>query len=279
MKISPLIHSRTRYCGFNSNFAVRPENLDVQWAMKKILPAISDGIAETARYVVAEKSSNCKIAGIAVVLRDFFKTFSIDEKENEKFLVDERGRDIKLFLGYVVEDYSENEIPIVSAEDLWKMFIDNLTSEWDRKSSITQYVGYQEWKKTKTITENSLPPAVDVGEIKIFSDAEDRKIFEWCLAKGKDFCSNVDSTRIVENGQYQFIIATKEIINTLREKENVVAKKKSVAITTKTAPTSTQSKINIQTQNIPKTAEKDLTQLVAVAAVIVIILIIAFFNC
>ena len=213
------------------------------------------------------------------MLRDFFKTFSIDEKENEKFLVDERGRDIKLFLGYVVEDYSENEIPIVSAEDLWKMFIDNLTSEWDRKSSITQYVGYQEWKKTKTITENSLPPAVDVGEIKIFSDDEDMKIFEWCLAKGKDFCSNVDSTRIVENGQYQFIIATKEIINTLREKENVVAKKKSVAITTKTAPTPTQSKINIQTQNIPKTAEKYLTQLAAVAAVIVIILIIAFFNC
>ena len=37
MKIAPIIHSRTLKNDFNPNFAVRPADLNVQWARRAIL--------------------------------------------------------------------------------------------------------------------------------------------------------------------------------------------------------------------------------------------------
>ena len=71
MEIAQLIHSRTFYCDFNQNFAARPKDLNVQWAMNKILPSTRDiDILNGVRRVVATDGKIC-IAGISCNFKSF----------------------------------------------------------------------------------------------------------------------------------------------------------------------------------------------------------------
>ena len=134
MKIAPLIHSRTLYCDFNSNFAVRPQNLNVQWARDKIRAATKDlGIFNDVRRVVASKDG-VGIAGVACIFKFFVEKYCPDKvQEFEKYFRDEVRREVKIFLGYTFEMSGKREIPNVTDEDLLQMFMDSLAPEWERK--------------------------------------------------------------------------------------------------------------------------------------------------
>ena len=138
MEIAPLIYSRTFYQDFNPNFAVRPKDLNVQWAAGKVLPSMRDvDILNGVRRMFATDGKIC-IAGIACNFRYFVENYlSADERtEAENYLQDERGRGLKIFLGYA---FKSGGVPDVSDSKLWQMFKAMLANKWNHFNDMTDY--------------------------------------------------------------------------------------------------------------------------------------------
>lgn len=228
MKIAPLIHSRTFEVDFNSKFAVRPDDFtdaDIEWARKKILPSTQDlNILNDVRLVVASQGNKC-IAGVACMFDFFAKDLTTDERdEAEEFFCDNRGRYIKVFLGYSIKDAATNEIPIVTPSDLWQMFKDNLKSEWYRKSLESVLAPYRD-VKTKPLTPSTFKPAQIFQGVSLYemNSADNEKFFETYLAlalkQNLAFCTNLDRIQPIEEQTYHAVTTTVEIIDRLREKQ------------------------------------------------------------
>ena len=237
MKIAPLIHSRTFECDFNPNFAVLPNDFndsDIQWARNKILPATSDlDILNDIRFVVA--SNHCKhIAGVACILKFFADHYLTTDEQNEAkdFFYDDKGRAVKMFIGYSISgsSISANDIPDINYSDFWKMFKEHLAPVWKRKVSETVKVPYGECK-TKRINIVNVN-AIDTFNITTLYEASpsnNNKIFEKALSevtsKEITFCSNVDKMKIVEDGIFTAVTTTTNIIERLADKKKQLSNK------------------------------------------------------
>lgn len=231
MKIAPLIHSRTFEVDFNSKFAVRPDDFtdaDIEWARKKILPSTQDlNILNDVRLVVASQGSKC-IAGVACMLDFLAKDFTADERaEAEDFFCDNRGRYIKVFLGYSIKGAAANQIPIVTPSDLWQMFKEYLAPEWKRKAPESVIAPYREIK-TKSLTPSTPKPAQIFQGVGLYemNSAINEKIFETYLAlalkQNLAFCTNLDRIQPIEEQTYHAVTTTPEIIDRLREKQRQI---------------------------------------------------------
>lgn len=229
MKIAPLIHSKTFEVDFNSKFAVRPDDFtdaDIEWARKKILPSTQDlNILNDVRLVVASQGNRC-IAGIACMLDFFAKDLTAGERAKaEEFFCDNRGRYIKVFLGYSIKDAAANEIPIVTPSDLWQMFKDYLAPEWYRKSPESRLVPYRD-VKTKSLPPSTFKPAQIFQGVELYemNSALNEKLFETYLAlalkQNLAFCTNLDRIQPIEEQIYHAVTTTPEIIDRLREKQS-----------------------------------------------------------
>ena len=272
MEIAPLIHSRTFYRDFNPNFAVRPGDLNVQWATNKILPAMRDvDILEGVRRVVANDGKLC-IAGVACNFRYFVENYLSPEERTEaaNYLHDERGREVKIFLGYV---FKGSGVPDVPDSTLWQMFKENFASEWKRKTVDTIPAQYKSCA-IKTIDGKKSPTATINGIALYETDGrDDRALFEQCLAEQKNFCSNVDAIKIAESGEFDVIAATRNVINRLQaEAQKKTPQQPSTARPAKT----TESPFQSRRTTIPITTEgkKNSTPLIIGAAIIVIMAVL-----
>lgn len=211
MKIAPLIHSRTLYRDFNPNFAVRPADLNVDWAMSKILPSTRDiDVLNGMRRVVATYGKIC-IAGISCSFKMFAEKFLSPEERDvaKKYFCDERGREIKVFLGYAFKD---GGVPDVSDSKLWQMFEKYFAPQWELQNPETVIAPYDEDCGVKSVTKKPL-------DKKFYptSEHDDIELFEQCIAAHKDFCSNVDAVKIYDDGKYEVITAAQSVINRIQE--------------------------------------------------------------
>lgn len=284
MKAAPLIYSRLKNVDFNQNFLVRPKDLpDVTWARNKILPSIRDiEILNGFRRVVAVKGNIC-IAGISGYFEDFIKNYVPEvEIEAEKFFTEKRGRNIKLFIGYVFEGEG---VPNISYKKLWQMFNEHVAEIWEYESPTTIYSIFENCE-TKSV------PVQPSGKVGTFCNVEcynsgkdiDEKIFEWCQLKKLDFCSNVNQFDIVEDGKYKIITASQNVINRLKnEEEKVKAQKlkeqqekenlRRESITQKKT-----DKISSQTPITVIQPKKKKTPIFLIAAVVIVIIAIIFLT-
>ncbi|MBQ7630908.1 MAG: hypothetical protein IJS81_11985 [Selenomonadaceae bacterium] len=207
MKIAPLIHSRTLYCDFNSNFAVRPQNLNVQWARDKIRAATKDlGIFNDVRRVVASKDG-VGIAGVACIFKFFVEKYCPDKvQEFEKYFRDEVRREVKIFLGYTFEMSGKREFPNVTDEDLLQMFMDSLAPEWERKFVETVYSNYKECG-TKNFSDDQKPfetiSGVEIYNVDVFN-----KFLADAQIKNISYCSNVNQFDIWQEGKFSAIFTS-----------------------------------------------------------------------
>ena len=231
MKIAPLIHSRTFEVDFNSKFAVRPDDFtdaDIEWARKKILPSTQDlNILNDVRLVVASQGGKC-IAGVACMFDFFAKDLTVEERtEAEEFFCDNRGRYIKVFLGYSIKNAAVNEIPIVTPSDLWQLFKEYLAPEWKRKAPESVIAPYRE-VMTKPLMPSTPTPAQIFQGVGLYemNSAVNEKFFETYLAlalkQNLAFCTNLDRIQPIEEQTYHAVTTTPEIIDRLREKQRQI---------------------------------------------------------
>ncbi len=271
MKIAPLIHSRTLKSDFNSNFAVRPADLNVDWAMSKILPSTRDiDILNGMRRVVANDGKIC-IAGIACNFKMFAEKFLSAEECDaaKKYFCDERGREIKVFLGYAFKD---DGTPDVSASKLWQMFEKYFAPQWAFEAPETQFVGYDEECATKSVSKKAFDKKYYPS-----NERADIELFEQCLAQRKDFCSNVDSAKIFEDGKYEIITALPSVINRLEEQKKT-SQQPSTTPQDKFNKTPTESLQARRTQSSKPHSQEKGNVIPLICAAVVIILAIIFFT-
>ena len=231
MKIAPLIHSRTFEVDFNSKFAVRPDDFtdsDIEWAREKILPSTQDlNILNDVRLVVASKGGKC-FAGVACMLDLFAEKFlsSDERREAEEFFCDNRGRYIKLFLGFVIKDASSKKIPDVAPSDLWQMlwqmFKEYLAPEWNRKAPETVLAPYRDVHEKNFVSSTPRPAQIFQGvELYEMNPVVNKKLFDEYLARALKqnlaFCTNLDRAQPIEDKIYQAVTTTADIINRLQE--------------------------------------------------------------
>ena len=274
MEIAPLIHSRTFYCDFSQNFAVRPNDLNVQWAMNKILPAMRDvDILNSVRCMFATDGKLC-IAGVACNFRYFVDNYlSADERtEAANYLHDERGREVKIFLGYA---FKGSGVPDVSDSKLWQMFKQTLAPKWNNQTVETVIASYESCG-TKSVGGKKSPVATINGIALYETDGRgDKSLFEQCLAERKNFCSNVDAIKIAESGEFDVIAATRTVIHRLQSEAQ---KKTQPSATRQEQPnqTSGQPFQGNRTQSPRSPAEEKSNLLIPIVAIAAVILIILF---
>ena len=274
MEIAPLIHSRTFYCDFSQNFAVRPNDLNVQWAMNKILPAMRDvDILNSVRCMFATDGKLC-IAGVACNFRYFVDNYlSADERtEAANYLHDERGREVKIFLGYA---FKGSGVPDVSDSKLWQMFKQTLAPKWNNQTVETVIASYESCG-TKSVGGKKSPVATINGIALYETDGRgDKLLFEQCLAERKNFCSNVDAIKIAESGEFDVIAATRTVIHRLQSEAQ---KKTQPSATRQEQPnqTSGQPFQGNRTQSPRSPAEEKSNLLIPIVAIAAVILIILF---
>ena len=269
MKIAPLIHSRTLYRDFNSNFAVRPKDLNVDWAMSKILPSTRDiDILDGVRRMFATDGKIC-IAGIACNFKMFAEKFlsATECEEAKKYFCDERGREIKVFLGYAFKD---SGVPDVSDSKLWQMFEKYFAPQWELQNPETVIAPYEDCS-VKSVAKRPFDKKFYPS-----NERDDIELFEQCIAARKNFCSNVDAVKIAEDGKYEILTAAQGVINRLQEAE---AQKKTPTTPRQDKPSkSTEQPFQARRTQRPKTTseEKGSPMLLILAAVIVVIAVILF---
>ncbi len=136
-------------------------------------------------------------------------------KDAEKYFCDERGREVKIFLGYVFEMSGKKEIPAISDEDLLQMFMDTLAPIWDKKFVETVYSNYKEYDtKFFSGVKNSFE---NINGVEIYRE----NVFEQFLAdaqvKNLSYCSNVTQFDIWEDGKFNAISTSDaSVINGLK---------------------------------------------------------------
>ena len=272
MKIAPLIHSRTLHCDFHSNLAVRPQDLDVQWARGKILSATNnienvDGI----RKIVAYKGEIC-IAGIGCNFAEFVEKYLPSVKgDAEKYFQDDNGRYLKVFIGYA---FKGSSIPDVSYLDLWKMFEKYFTPEWERKFFETVIAPY-DYEVSEKNSVKDIPNGEKVSNINFYIDeTTSDKLVDYCLTERKNLCTNVDQMKIIDSGEFEIILTSRGLIDRFKSEQE---KKTSVIQSTQKAQESTQRFTQKNNPPLPKSnnQKKSPTGLI-VGAVILIILAVVF---
>lgn len=271
MELAPLIHSRTFHCDFNPNFAVRADDVDVNWAMKKILLATSDvDILNGVRRLVASNGKIC-IAGIACNLR-FFAEKYLTDSDAKNYFHDERGREVKIFLGYSFKGGNKNEIPNIDYMTLWKMFKDNLAPVWKSPTAETVTVNY---KTCATKNINGGINLQNIGGINFVesNESNDEKIFELCLGTGKNLCTNADQMKIINSGEFEIISTTSSLINRFKsESEKKTSAIQSTQKVQETSANSQQHKVTIQRQQ--KNQKSPPVGLIIVAVIVILLAVV-----
>ena len=215
MQIAPLIHSRTLYCDFNINFAVRPSDLDVNWARNKVLQSTTDIDLLNGERLLTASKGNIGIAGIACNFKNFIEKYVPEVlDEAKKYFTDERGREIKIFLGYV---FKGNGVPNVSYKDLWQMFKENLAPQWELQNTETVIVPYKNCDM-KNIG-GKISPVESTGGIDFYNNTDAEKLFAQCINDHKNFCSNVDQYKIISSGEFNAVATSKGNIDRFKSEQ------------------------------------------------------------
>ena len=268
MKIAPIIHSRTLKSDFNPNFAVRPADLNVQWAMSKILPSTRDiDILNDVRRVVATDGKIC-IAGIACNFKMFAEKFLSAEEctAAKKYFCDERGREIKVFIGYAFKD---GGTPDVSPSRLWQMFEKYFAPQWELESPETVIAPYESCG-VKSVAKSPFNK-----KFYPLNECDDLELFKQCIAARKDFCSNVDAVKIAEDGKYEIITAPQSVINRLQAEAQKKTQPQQAAATTTQNQTTEHFQAHRTQSRKPSTDGKNL--LIPIAATVAVILVLLVF--
>ncbi len=234
--------------------------------MNKILQSTSDiDILNGVRRLTAS-NGQIGIAGIACKLKFFIERYVPEAAaEAEKYFHDERGREVKVFLGCV---FKGSGVPDVSCEDLWQMFSENMAKVWELNVAETVKVPYQ---NCGTKDSGKIPPVEKIGGVEFYISGEDSdaELLAQCIAERKNFCSNADQFKIITSGEVNVISTSRGNIDRFKAEQ---AEKK----TPSTAPAQSTRRNTPPAQSRPPEPSSRSSR-AAVAGIILAILIVAGF--
>lgn len=227
IKASALIYCRTYYCDYDTGFLLRPEDFsdsDVAWVKTYILSATSycDELKGIRQVVFGNEKY--LVFGIVGVLNWLFENVIPENKEIKQYALDEHGRNIKCFIGYVchMPEKRCGEIPLVRTDDFVKIFTEHIAREtvWKNKSLLRLRIGYEYELRTDNSSE-----MVELGKREyVSSDIGDRKLFETVLSEvslvnvGVSLCTNLYNVKMLQDKHYSYVTAQESTIERYKKK-------------------------------------------------------------
>ena len=234
-------------------------------------------ILNGVRRVVASDGKIC-IAGFACNFRYFAENYLSENERTEakNFLHDERGREVKIFLGYA---FKGDGVPDVSYSKLWQMFKKTLVPEWNYQTVDTVIVPYESCSVKSVAEKQKLLDKKFYPSFYPSNESMDVGLFEQCLAARKDFCSNVDAVKIAEEDNYEIITAPQSVIDRLEAQKKTPPQQpqqSAVATPQEHANQATRQDFRMQRNQSSKASKEkgSSTVLILLAAVVVIAMIL-----
>lgn len=236
MKVAPIIHTRTFYCDFNSEFLVRPENFmdsDIKWARKNVLGATGEiDSLQGVRWLIVD-NEKYRMAGVIGFLKDIFLRCHLSEEEklnSERLFCDNKGRLVYAFIGIVIDKHFNDEYGSLTIDYLWKIYLEKICPIWDRKY---QEVVLEEFTNINMeLLANKITREPVVVGSKLFYEANlamDYELFlELMCNKDKkefSFCSNILDFNLVKKSEFSIITTSQNIITRILRENSIVQNK------------------------------------------------------
>ena len=125
IKVYPVIYSRTKNVDYVPDFLARPADLDFREA-NKFVEFAKDRLNSGKRYAVFSAGNYC-IAGIACITNELAQSGD-EEYTRDKFC---GGRKISAFIGIAVNKGRTTDIPLLSDEKYWEIYLKYIKKQWD----------------------------------------------------------------------------------------------------------------------------------------------------
>lgn len=235
MRIAPIIHTRTFFCDFNSEFLVRPNcfmDSDIKWARKYVLGATASiDTLQGVRWLISD-NGKYRMAGVVGFLKSICSKCQLSEDErlkSEELFCDDKGRLIYAFIGVVIDKNNNDNYENLSLNFLWKLYLDEIYPIWKRtyqEIKLEDFRTVDAKEKLDTVA-NELVESdlVDLKNIYEANPVTDYQLFVHFFADRDksefSFCSNIIDFNIVKQSVYSIITTSKNIIDRIgRDKEN-----------------------------------------------------------
>lgn len=234
MKGYPIIHSRNFICDFNSNFFMRPNDLNVMITRQKIIAA-TDKIdtLDGFRYI-AFQSEKYTVFGIVGTVKNLIYKSELTDNEKKDLLAysfDEKKRLVYTFLGFCVKDYisNEQEIPSLTPNDYLDLLKKYVIPNWKKTTTDTIFSDeYEIDMQTKKYNYINVirPDYRDELHYYYISGNNDLAIFEDCLNKlisGKNnlisCCTNISDFSVVNKGEFSIYSTNINTIERIKKRK------------------------------------------------------------
>lgn len=216
-----IIHTRTKFCDFPSALAVSPSVLnreELTQVRKKILETTRaiDNLHRNEVRMMIYSFGDYVVAGMT----SFLNCFADYNTDSSRYFVDEKGRNIYAFIGFV---FKKNMLstPSVDKNTLWNCFIKYMAPIWEDSLLETQYSSFEEMSFCPKLLGEHIDGEM-VSDLRMYHlGNDDVDVFSYWLEKaikGEDisFCSNITDFRVVKEKSFHIITTTNNIIERAR---------------------------------------------------------------
>ena len=155
IKVYPVIYSRTKNVDYVPDFLARPADLDFREANKFVDFAMKE-LNSGKRYAVFSAGNYC-IAGTACITNELAQSGD-EEYTRDKFC---GGRKIIAFIGIAVNKGRTTDIPLLSDEKYWEIYLKYIKKQWDEPVTQSEKCSEPEIE-LETITPNSYKPTTEL---------------------------------------------------------------------------------------------------------------------
>lgn len=228
MKIASLIHTRTFYADFNSDFLVRPDEFtveDIKWARKNVLEATSyiDNL-QGERWVIFE-NAKYRVAGVVGFIKSICSKCNLSEetyRNSSHLFYDEKGRLIYAFIGVVIDKDNAQDIGVLSLDYLYKTYYNKILPIWRR---TYQDVILEAFEQVILEDRDNVysDKCVKIGNKRYyeFNSNKDYELFSHLFNSMWDqnvsFCSNMNNYNLVKKSSFNIMTTSPSIIARLKK--------------------------------------------------------------
>lgn len=280
MKVAPIIHTRTFFCDFNSEFLVRPDcfmDSDIKWARKNVLQATReiDGL-QGVRWLIAA-NGKYRMAGVVGFLKSICskcQLFEADKIKSEELFCDDKGRLVYAFIGVIIDKQHNCDYGSLSLDYLWKIYLDEVGQIWKRTYQEVILKGFIDINENPVVSKASIESVI-AGSKNLYeaNTVSDYELFLDFLCNGSkadfSFCSNILDFNMVKQSEFTIITTSQNIITRIT-RENIMKP----SIISKEQPSQEITSTDISEQfKISETKKKSIVALVIGLAILVIIIL------
>lgn len=219
MNVSNIVHTRTFHCDFNPKFLLRPDDFDeseIKWARQFVLAATAsiDNL-HGVRWLVADNGKH-RMVGIVCFVHELAK--QARQSNQDAFFVDERGRSVYAFVGFVWKS-GECAESLPTYTDFWDVYRSCVAEKWERTVAESTLSPYSDRNFSGQFSTEQIPSEnKSIGEKTFFESVSryDEILFSYYvqnISQKSSFCSNLTDFSAVKTTPFSIVSTSQNVIS------------------------------------------------------------------